>query len=682
MKNILPITALLGTLLSTADLSAQTPPKNEWMNIQGIGWDYGALAQHRYAQAMGYTRVYHERSHDASDEYKDGLWFYLNDSHKHVQPSVDLTITPERLATLKAACPHTFHNFPELPRAIDYSELEVLRELDPEVFEVYKNKIESTKAWSDLDAEFPYNIAVLEAWHGTDRWEACADFQQQAVIDEQVAAIVNYVKSAERPEIGYRFQGLLTDVIEPWVEFGYNSSRPLLPREGEPETEVTSLAPPGVTHDYPTLREGFFHYLAQLNDALDAAFPDREVKMIWEPYDPYQNWIRLLEDGMYDSITPEIVQKIKGDALISEAPELELLIDEKLLRPEYFDHHTIGVVSADLFPFWPHYPTQLWFFGELAARGSYFFSYGNFSRDFSVPINEYDQEIKLVRALSIWENLNQTPLEDRVWDYDKKTYLSSTAVADESALAGYNPIKDEIYAVLRSPESRLYIDPGLKVRSLFKANSFFEKIDSRQAPASIEGGVLTPNPKEVYPLALRIELSDTDRPDRYFTHPQSNQLVEDLADAHLFQDAVINGDFEDGPHGWQAGYAPYRTSVVTDNVKEGQQSLLVSHREKLWQGASQRVTGIFKQQGPGTYRISAWVRTRQGEGDFRLMLNYKDLDLRETMETAKRVGTEWAQITAEFTLDWEDLDLAAISIRRLDSLKAYFVDDVTLQKMP
>ena len=32
------------------ELVAAGEPDPAWMNIQGIGWDYGPLAQHRFAQ--------------------------------------------------------------------------------------------------------------------------------------------------------------------------------------------------------------------------------------------------------------------------------------------------------------------------------------------------------------------------------------------------------------------------------------------------------------------------------------------------------------------------------------------------------------------------------------------------------------------------------------------------------
>lgn len=71
-------------------------------------------------------------------------------------------------------------------------------------------------------------------------------------------------------------------VIELWDEFNWQSDRPL-PAPGNKSHQRSGVEHPGVTHDYATLEEGWFVLLGQIRDELEATFPDRPIRFIWEP---------------------------------------------------------------------------------------------------------------------------------------------------------------------------------------------------------------------------------------------------------------------------------------------------------------------------------------------------------------------------------------------------------------
>ena len=264
------------------------PPVLDFMAMNTIAWDGNLEDIRRLSKALGLRTVAatgHENT-DTSPKYKEDLLFLINDAHKNVQPLVGIDLTPDRLAELSERYPYTMSFYPRLPRGIDVETFDKMRERDPDVFEAYRKKFESTKAWANTNLEFPHNIAQLQTWGSklyqgkSARWEPSPDFQQQAVIDELVADIVANAKAEEIPDQNWLFKGLVIDVIEIWKEFNWNSERGI---PGEPETERTTVLHDGITHEFTTFREGWYHFLADLRDALEAEFPDRDIKYVWEP---------------------------------------------------------------------------------------------------------------------------------------------------------------------------------------------------------------------------------------------------------------------------------------------------------------------------------------------------------------------------------------------------------------
>ncbi|MEM8782094.1 MAG: carbohydrate binding domain-containing protein [Planctomycetota bacterium] len=681
----------LGAAGGTAAQAEELP--QEWLNIQGVGWDAPLEDpgnQLRLALGVGYRYVYHEAKHDGYEgPYRRDLFFYLNDPHKQVHPSVEGVFTDAELAAARGAAPYTLDRHPMLPRAIDEREFKALRRAAPRVFEAYKTEFEATKSWANTDQPFPHNLAQLQTWGAgvINRWEPCPDVQQDAVIDEHIAAIVAHVRAQERPDDGYLFKGVVFDVPEIWKEFNWNSNRGL---PGTPDENRTAVARPGVGYDHATLQEGWYHFLYRLQVELEKAFPDRGVKRIYEPAAIWADWGQYVADIPYASITPEMTEVIRGHAMFSEKPTLEFLT-QKELADNGWPPNLLGNATADLFPKNPSFPTQLVVLGECAARGSNFFAYGTFARQFDRDTHTYGPDLLLIRIVAGWENMHATPVEARLWDYDQRVYLSPTAVADEQALATVNPYTGEILGTLRSPDATIKLADGLRPADSADAirgvNAFFEPVGG-ESPVVFEDGVLQPKPGVTLPLGFRLRLAEASADGGFFSHPQRETLVHRPQDEPYIMRELYNPDFELGPDGWYTGDGG-RVRVVPEAevVRGGTLSGKLIARTRPWHGFTQRVPDLLNINGPGRYRITGhFQQPAEWDAPVRayIHLMVATAEGREAMNSQRvllRPG-EWVEVTAEFDAAFDGVVSAATLSFRINHEKMpFYLDDVSIEKL-
>lgn len=649
-------------------------PINEWLFGTMTAWDGNTDKHHRHAKALGYYAVAEGREMGATKEYSKDLYFYLNDPHKNVQPDTSLEVSGEALQGLQQRYPFTFARYPELPRAINMEEIQSMRDQDPEVYEVIKADFERTKCWAkNPNRGFPYNLAQLQTW-GTEArsWEPCPDFQQQEIVEAHVNNVVRYLKEeGEIPEQNYHFKGIVIDVIELWDEFDWNSHRGIL---GSPNTERYTPEREGITHDYATLREGWFQYLAQLRDALEAAYPDREIKFIWEPTPMYEKWVAHLEDHDYASITPEIIEKMKGDALVAEKPGLHYLEDTRF--QEYgWTLSELGTATGDLFTKAPYYPLQLKYFGEITARGANFLTYGTFDRS-RRHIDTYDPQFTLIRALSGWENYQGTPVEDRIWDNEQQIYLSPNIYADSHAIAGLHPRNGNIYAVFLDENARIPLDPELQMGALQNVNEYWEPTDNADFQIEYKNGYAQLKDFDgEYPVAFVVPVESTDA--RHFTSPEDMILAEELNAENLIISGIINPDAEEGAIGWKTGGEAIITTV-NEPVYSGESALRVSRRQAVWHGAMIGIDGFMMSKMQGPYEFSVYVQPQDTADTFMLALHFHDGGTKRAVDlgTVEAQPGEWTQLHATADLDWQDwVSESRLMIRRKNKTESFYVDN-------
>jgi hypothetical protein len=659
-------------------------PENWWMHGNFVAWDddKAPIWYHwRLAHALGYYLVAQYRHEDVQN-YKEDMWFLLTDPQKSVQPDMKAGFSDEQVAGLRATYPQTMKEYPELPRAIHEKELAAMEKAHPEAYGKIKAAFERNKAWSHPGRKFPNNLAQLQSWDAKATvWEACPDYQQQRVIDESIDNLIRYIKEqAEVPDKGYLFKGFIIDVIEIWDEFDWNSNRSL---PGEPNEQRHAIAHDGITHDYETLREGWLQFLAQLRDRCEREFPDRETVFLFEPTPIYDKWVAKLKEADEPSITPELIAKARGDALLQEKPGLRFLEDEQLRDTGWWPLSRLGSCTGDLFTTNPHYPTQLKYFGKCAVRGSWFISFGTFDRSRS-DISKYSNEFKLIRALSGWENMNQTPVTARVWDHEKKTYLSPTAWATPHALAGVHPVNGKLYGILLDGEARIPLAEGIEPTAFTAVNSFMEPDAAQPAPpVRLIDGALAPDGAVKFPITFICDLPEG-RSGSVFARPEGLELKTTLSMDNLLEKEIMNPDFEEGITGWSFGRAYAKGEAVTSPVRHGAKAARVFARSAGWHAASLDVTGYLMQHLQGRYRLSAWLRTRDGQsGTAELGLAFIERGERKGFNGPRvEIGPEWARIEHEFDLDWNDWIMdGEIIIRGPKENTDYFIDDVRFEKV-
>ncbi|MEM8782058.1 MAG: carbohydrate binding domain-containing protein [Planctomycetota bacterium] len=658
--------------------------RQSWLNANLIAWDDQTLQHHRMARALGYDHVcdlrdvHYPGKTETNARDSHDLGFYVNDPHKKVQPYYRFELNESELARALKRYPHTFSWYPQMSRAIDTEEIAAMKTQDPELYAKVKDDFEATKAWSHPNREFPNNLGQLQKWGSGVRWEPYSDFQQRDVIERQVQAAVDYIREVDDNDFNFRFQGIVIDVIEPWDEFSWSSDRPV---PGHPQRERYAVEHKGITHQYATVREGWYHFLGHLRDELEAAFPNRDIKFIWEPTPMVASWVEPLIDHRYPSVTDELFEKIKGDALIDEKPGLSYLTDDYLHDLNQWPMHCLGTASGDLFTQNPNYLTQLVYFGEISSRGGYFMSYGTFDRS-RRPIDTYDNQFKLIRALSTWQNMHGTPVGSRTWDADQDVYHSPTAYADAHGLAGLHSKNDDIYAVLLGPEAAIYLAPGVRIVSMRSANQLWETVD-RTPAAEVVDGVIRPTVNASFPVSVIAQIDRPSGPPRVFATAPDVTLRQDRAVTKLPNATLSDPGFENGADAWfGTGGSANKIALVQTPTRTGDYAARVTGRSAIWHALGQDVTGVLMNTRQGKYRITAYVRPAKTDGTVSIGLAYTERGERmQHRDPAVPVKAgQWNRVMFEYDVDWGDWIVdGRLSVTRADSKEDYFVDDVRIE---
>ena len=376
-----------------------------------------------------------------------------------------------------------------------------------------------------------------------------------------------------------------------------------------------------------------------------------------------------------------MIQKIKGDVLMEEKPGLRFLMDtDEVLAPDRWDVYHVGSSTPDLFTKDPYYPLQLKYFGETAMRGSFFVAYGGWDRDHDYKMEEKSHWNKLLRTLTSWEMLHRTPVADRIFDADKKTYLSPTATADLHVTAGVHPDNGAIYAVFHDTDARLHLADGVTPTTIRQPNAYWEPTEDATDRLVVENGIVRPADGVEFPVAAIIDLEG--QPKTVFTAAPGVTLEKTFSVDNLYEKDIYDPGFEEGGVGWvSGGEAQVRT--VTDPVFEGGNALEIYDRGKAWHGASQNITGFLMSHLQGTYEVSAQVRPKDYADEFRIGIQFIERGDTKTLfsDSVTAQPGEWTKVSATFDLDWNDwIERGTLDIRRTDANDPFYLDDVQIRQ--
>jgi len=396
----------------------------DYRYFYGVVWRGLASDNIKFAKQMGYHYVANQAGMRLLPEAKDTKFYVIN-------PELDVS-----------------------PVSI---ELDLTKTYSPDEKHLYKNYF----VWKSDTATFPNNIAS-GWWYNDNKFLVVYDFQQQAVIDATVEAIINKVKSFENLSIGYTFGGLMWDVPDLKGDFwiGGSSDRKFV--DISYWTGKDSCASSKHTHEYLTYSDGKAAFFKKLYKRVREDFPD--AKFIGEPFLIYDRWISQIENR------PD-AQKLMPDMLTQEAPGTQFVDDTRIFNSGLVTKDRVGLSAPNIFG---EYDNRL-HAAKAAINGAWFTWFGRFGGSGDMPdysnIYEVPPRIQLIRALPNWDNLKNTPLSLRSWD--GIVYKSPNSFADANIIYSRHPDTGKIFAVFHNTTGRIKLGDNEEVLSVSRTNGLF-----------------------------------------------------------------------------------------------------------------------------------------------------------------------------------------------------------------
>ena len=451
----------------------------------------------RAAKALGYQYIidsptagwFHFKDHPLATDMR-----FFVESPENGNASMPLlpTIAQEKLDDFaNQSFSRLFNAYPHIASAVSDADLDALRDYDNEVWLAYKAVVEAHFCWADASQEFPRNMA--QSWNfsnGTYRF--MWDYQQQAVIDYLVDFIRRDLRERENPANNFLYAGLAWDVERRWFEFDgrlipYDDET--YPRPGA-DPNASALVHEGISHEYPTFREGVMRFYLAVRSGMEEEFGDtRENLIIFEPWSiwggggwtaDWGGYYRAVLEAPY--LTEEERALIVGDYLTAEGPGLNHFLPaseggdlDDLLAAGYLSSKSLGSSTQDTYDVYydPNEESNLVYMGVIASTGSWFNNFGAFNRS-GDDITDWPDALVLTRMLANWENIHQVPLADRHWDSSAVVYSSPMAYADQQLIYGREPRSGALFVVFMSESASLTLAPGEEVAEIRVANELYE----------------------------------------------------------------------------------------------------------------------------------------------------------------------------------------------------------------
>jgi hypothetical protein len=172
--------------------------------------------------------------------------------------------------------------------------------------------------------------------------------------------------------------------------------------------------------------------------------------------------------------------------------------------------------------------------------------------------------------------------------------------------------------------------------------------------------------------------------DPKFVDPENGdfrlQADSPARDDYIITAQLLNGDFENGVGAW-AG-AGCDLEAVTDPVNSGNGAAYAHNRDNYWEGARQNITDVLKENGPGTYKIEAWVKLKEGSTNAYLRFKIVDASGDDYPGTQKKCNADtWTKVSYSTNLTWSgELREAVFELMTSggDDLTPFYVDDCAL----
>lgn len=348
-------------------------------------------------------------------------------------------------------------------------------ELDKEYSAKQIAEWENSCAMKDASKPFPANMATgwffaLFTVDGEPNFNSTClllNFQKQKIIDRTVDIVYKKAEAIIKKNPNFKLGGCIWDVPQPTGDFyGFRDGAK---RPGQVKLEVWTgkdsvSVPDGVKLDYNTYSEGLTQYRRQLRAACKKLNPN--VKFIMDPWDLYRDYIEHVEKLKLPRGDPSL-----GDLLMSESPRIEFTTDERIFTSGYIDKEHVATSNDTCFY---NFKKDIENIAAAAAIGGWSIWYGmpgfNVKSIRDVPARE-----KITHAVATWENLNHTPLSQRLWNADRGTYDSPTAHMSADVVWAIQPETNRLFFSFLSPTASVRIPEGQDVEIIYVLDSLFSE---------------------------------------------------------------------------------------------------------------------------------------------------------------------------------------------------------------
>lgn len=160
-------------------------------------------------------------------------------------------------------------------------------------------------------------------------------------------------------------------------------------------------------------------------------------------------------------------------------------------------------------------------------------------------------------------------------------------------------------------------------------------------------------------------------------------IFEDLDKLDKTDELLVDPSFENESSAWQASSGGV-LSFVSGGANDGEKYVKVSSRTSNASCVSQDVKDILIKNGPGDYRVSAFIKNDAGSDskykDYKLALI---IDGNEYTYSSFHITEEWQKINGAFRINWSgglsDATLRIYGVDKEDTAD-FYVDNVSMKK--
>lgn len=171
---------------------------------------------------------------------------------------------------------------------------------------------------------------------------------------------------------------------------------------------------------------------------------------------------------------PEERKKYEADLVAVEAATTDFVTDKRLFAKGTVKPSQMCSTTPNAF----EEPVSREIAGLAAANGAWTAFFGMPEGNGHTPgfgsISQMPARLKLVKAIPVWENILNVPLEKRKWD--GKTYESPTARISSGAYSGLQPETDKLFFVFLSADGKAKIPEGYEAGPIYLADGLFREI--------------------------------------------------------------------------------------------------------------------------------------------------------------------------------------------------------------